>query len=88
MRQAGEIAQLFEHHPGRFVIWHLKDMDKANRELHTTMGDGSIDFKSILSLAQKAGVKHMFVEQGNNYVPDALQCVARSAQYTKLELLP
>ncbi|MBL0740815.1 sugar phosphate isomerase/epimerase family protein [Chryseolinea lacunae] len=82
------LAQLFERQPGRFVIWHLKDMDKTNPDLHTTMGDGSIDFKSILPLASKSGVKHMFVEQGNNYVPDAMQCVARSAKYTKRELLP
>lgn len=73
----------FVKQPGRYISWHIKDMDKNNRDLHTTVGDGTIDFSSILSDAKLAGVKHMFVEQGNNYVPDAISCVQRSAQYVK-----
>ena len=73
----------FVKQPGRFVSWHIKDMDKNNRDLHTTVGDGTIDFSSILSDAKLAGVKHIFVEQGNNYVPDDISCVQRSAQYVK-----
>ena len=73
----------FVMQPGRFVSWHIKDMDKHNRDLHTTVGDGTIDFSSILSDAKLAGVKHIFVEQGNNYVPDDISCVQRSAQYVK-----
>ena len=73
----------FVKQPGRFVSWHIKDMHKNNRDLHTTVGDGTIDFSSILSDAKLAGVKHIFVEQGNNYVPDDISCVQRSAQYVK-----
>jgi sugar phosphate isomerase/epimerase len=77
----------FKKQPGRFVILHLKDMDKKDRELHTVVGEGTIDFKSILKDAELAGVKHVFVEQGNNYVPNAFDCIARSAAYTKKHLL-
>jgi sugar phosphate isomerase/epimerase len=77
----------FKKQPGRFVIWHIKDMNKQNRELHEVVGDGQIDFKPIFKDAQLSGVKHMFVEQGNNYVPDAMSCVQRSADYMKKSLL-
>jgi sugar phosphate isomerase/epimerase len=77
----------FKKQPGRFVIWHIKDMNKQNRELHEVVGDGQIDFKPIFKDAQLSGVKHMFVEQGNNYVPDAMSCVQRSADYMKKNLM-
>ena len=81
-------AELFKKQPGRFVMWHIKDMDKQNRDLHTVVGDGQIDFKPIFKDYKLAGVKHMFVEQGNNYVPDSMSCVQRSAGYVKKELFP
>jgi sugar phosphate isomerase/epimerase len=72
----------FIKQPGRFVSWHLKDMDKVTRD-YEVMGEGSIDFTTIMPDAKLAGVKHMFVEQGGNFKPDALSCVARSARYVK-----
>ena len=38
---------LFKQHPGRFTMWHVKDMDKANKELNAEIGKGAIDFKAI-----------------------------------------
>jgi sugar phosphate isomerase/epimerase len=73
----------FEKYPGRFVSWHIKDMNKQDRDLHEVVGDGVIDFTVFLKDAKLAGVKHMFVEQGNNYTPDAMQNVAKSARYVK-----
>lgn len=78
-----DLPALFKKQPGRFHLWHLKDKDKSNPELHTTMGDGDIDFTKILTYAAAAGVQHMYVEQGNNYVPNDLACVERSAAFTK-----
>jgi sugar phosphate isomerase/epimerase len=77
----------FEKYPGRFPLLHFKDMDKKNRELHTVLGEGSIDFKPYLADYKLAGVKHIMVEQGNNYVPNALDCVKRSASYMKENFL-
>lgn len=78
-----DLPALFKKHPGRFPLWHLKDKDKTNPELHTTMGDGDIDFTKLLSYSSEAGAKHMYVEQGNNYIPNDMACVEKSAAYTK-----
>lgn len=55
----------FNQYPGRFPLWHVKDMDKANNELNTEVGMGSIDFNPIFKNASKAGLKFAFVEQEN-----------------------
>jgi sugar phosphate isomerase/epimerase len=73
----------FVQYPGRFPMWHLKDMSKQDRSLHEIMGEGTIDFKSILKDAELAGAEHMFIEQGNNYHPDAMDNVGKSAQYVR-----
>lgn len=80
-------VEWFKQYPGRFPLWHIKDMDRKNRELHVPVGDGVIDYKSILKDVQLAGAQHMFVEQGNNYVPDAMTCMKKSALYMKNTLL-
>ena len=77
----------FEKHPKRFPLVHFKDMDKTDRELHTVLGTGSIDFAPYVADYQIAGVKHIMVEQGNNYVPNAFDCIKRSAQFMKQKLV-
>ena len=77
----------FTQYPKRFPIWHIKDMDKKDRELHAVVGDGTIDFNTFLKDAKLAELKHIFVEQGNNYVPDAFTCVEKSAKYVKKNFL-
>jgi sugar phosphate isomerase/epimerase len=73
----------FVKYPGRFVSWHLKDMSKVDRNLHEVMGEGSINFANILKDVKLAGCEHLLVEQGNNYHPDAMENVSRSAKYVK-----
>lgn len=53
----------FSAYPGRFPLVHVKDMDSTPRHFFTEVGQGTIDFKKIFAAAQKAGVKHYFVEQ-------------------------
>jgi len=53
----------FSAYPGRFPLVHVKDMDNTPRHFFTEVGQGTIDFKKIFAAAQKAGVKHYFVEQ-------------------------
>jgi sugar phosphate isomerase/epimerase len=72
----------FEKQPGRFVLWHIKDMDKATRD-YEVMGEGSIDFTTIMPDTKLAGAKHIYVEQGGNFKPDSMSCVKRSAKYVK-----
>jgi sugar phosphate isomerase/epimerase len=54
---------MFKKHPGRFVMWHVKDMDKTEKKFFTEVGNGSIDFKRIFANAKTSGMKYFFVEQ-------------------------
>ncbi|RWY53663.1 sugar phosphate isomerase/epimerase family protein [Mucilaginibacter gilvus] len=74
---------IFKKHPGRFTFVHIKDMDKTNHELNTEIGNGTIDFKSILGQAKKAGIKHFIVEQENFTNIDPYQSIAQSSKYIK-----
>ena len=80
------LRQWFEKAPGRFVMWHVKDMHRVSRD-YTELGNGTIDFKSIWPDASLAGLKHFFVEQGGNFTHDPLKSVADSAAYVRRELL-
>jgi sugar phosphate isomerase/epimerase len=54
---------LFKKHPGRFPLWHVKDMDKTPKKDFTEVGNGVIDFKRIFAQSKTAGMKYFFVEQ-------------------------
>ena len=54
---------LFDKHPGRFPLWHVKDMEKTPERAFAPVGTGSIDFQRIFDAKDKAGMKHYFVEQ-------------------------
>lgn len=53
---------LFEENPGRFPLWHVKDMDKASGSF-TEVGTGSINFQQLFGAAKTAGLQHYFIEQ-------------------------
>jgi sugar phosphate isomerase/epimerase len=52
----------FDKYPGRFELWHVKDMSAGAGEM-TEVGNGVIDFDRIFAARKKAGLKHWFVEQ-------------------------
>lgn len=62
-KSGNDPVALFEKHPGRFPMWHVKDMDKTEKQFFTEVGNGSIDFKRIFDKAELAGMKYYFVEQ-------------------------
>lgn len=80
-------VDIFKKHPRRFKMWHVKDMDKANKKWNTEVGNGSIDFKSIFAEAKLSGVKHIYLEQETNYKPDHLGSIKTSIDYIKGTLL-
>ncbi len=51
----------FEKYPGRFKIWHVKDMDEQGR--FAPVGEGTIDFRRILDQKDLSGMKYYMVEQ-------------------------
>jgi len=78
---------LFKTHPGRFTMWHIKDIDKKNKDVNTEVGNGAVNFKSIFTGAKLAGVKHYYVEHEFNYQPDELGSIKTSFDYVNKELL-
>ncbi|MFD1467089.1 sugar phosphate isomerase/epimerase family protein [Hymenobacter caeli] len=78
--------KLIDAHPGRFPMWHVKDMEKADPEHNTEVGAGTIDFKKIFQHAKTAGLKHIFMEQ-EYFAIDAYQSITQSAAYIKKNLL-
>jgi sugar phosphate isomerase/epimerase len=78
-------AELFSKQPGRFVMWHIKDMDKVSRD-YTELGNGSIDYKVILPEASRAGLQSYFLEQGGNFASNSMQSIADSALFFKKNL--
>jgi sugar phosphate isomerase/epimerase len=78
--------QWFRRQPGRFVMWHVKDVHRTNLG-YTEVGNGTIDFTRIWPDASLAGLKHFFVEQGGNFTHDPFRSIADSAEYVKRVLL-
>lgn len=69
---------LFKLHPGRFPLWHVKDLDKTNKQ-PTEVGAGIIDFKPIFDHAAESGMKYFFVEQDG--APQPIEDVKQSYGY-------
>lgn len=55
----------FNKYPGRFKIWHVKDMDSQGR--FAPVGSGSINFATILDNKKLSGMKYYMVEQDMTY---------------------
>jgi sugar phosphate isomerase/epimerase len=76
-------VQMFREYPGRFQLFHLKDMFTREAPFFEVIKDdiapvgaGVIDFKRILAEKKTAGMKHLFVEddnQGNGKPFEALE---------------
>src|SRR6476660_7328045 len=73
-------VELFKLHPGRYPLWHVKDLDKSTM-MPAEVGTGVVDFKHIFDNAQESGMKYFFVEQ--DQAPDPVQNVTNSYNYLK-----
>jgi sugar phosphate isomerase/epimerase len=87
VRSGNDPIKLFKENPGRFTMWHVKDMDKANPALNAEVGTGSINFKPIFADAKLSGMKHFFVEHETNYKPNPIESVTASCAYIKKEII-
>jgi sugar phosphate isomerase/epimerase len=87
---------LFQKHPGRFPLVHLKDLEKIPPGAAqwktappietllpdvTDVGSGVIDWKRILSHASEAGIQHSFVEHDQPAAP--FQSLEASYKYVQ-----
>lgn len=58
-----------QKYPGRFPLWHIKDMDKSNRTWNTEVGKGSIDYGRLMAHAKTAGLQYALFEQDGHFHP-------------------
>ena len=66
----------FKRYPGRFKIWHVKDMDEQGR--FAPVGNGKIDFKRILAEKKLSGMKYYYVEQDACFNETPLEAIVIS----------
>jgi len=88
-------VEMFNKYPGRFQLFHMKDMLNKNgipfydviKDDICSVGEGVVDFKRILEAKKVAGMKYMFVEddnQGNGKPFEAIETSIRNLTETIL----
>lgn len=82
VRAKKDPLKYFKNHPGRFTMWHVKDMRKSDKTLNTEIGNGLIDFKPIFEQAKLAGLKYPLVEQ-ENFEINPFDSITKSADVMK-----
>lgn len=60
--------QLFKDNPGRFTMFHVKDMNQHDDSM-VDVGSGRIDFAAIFTQQELSGAKHYFVEHDSSAQP-------------------
>ncbi len=63
----------FKKYPGRFKIWHVKDMDDQGR--FAPVGNGNIDFSVILANKKLSGMEYYLVEQDRTFNMKPLEAI-------------
>ena len=77
---AGHSAvEYFKRYPGRFPLWHIKDMTAAGEMVD--VGDGDMDFAPIIENASVGGTRYGFVE--HDEPADSAESIRRSLAATK-----
>ena len=71
----------FEKYPGRFKLWHVKDMDEEGK--FAPVGTGKIDFSRILKEKDKSGMIYYYVEQDNTWGKQPLDVIKTSHEGLK-----
>ncbi len=69
----------FNRFPGRFPLWHLKDMDMTLKQ-STEFGHGGLDIPTMMAHQKLSGVKHIFIEQ-EEYANSPLESMQHNMAY-------
>ena len=77
--------ELIKKNPGRFALWHVKDMENTPQKRFTEVGNGVIDFKEVFKCKKKSGMQHFFVEQDVSAAP--LESIKTSIAYLKKNIV-
>ena len=71
--------------PDRFVMWHIKDMDKLTRD-YSELGNGAINYTALLPQLDKSALHFYYLEQGGNFAVNSMQSIGDSVTYFKKNL--
>lgn len=81
---AGEdISEWVQRYPNRFTSGHVKDYSGGENAESVTLGTGSIDYPSILEVAQNNGMEYLIVEQEAYAGTTPLDAARANAEYMK-----
>jgi sugar phosphate isomerase/epimerase len=69
----------FDKYPGRFPLWHLKDMDLIKKQ-STEFGKGGLDINLMLESSKKSGLLYPFIEQ-EEYAVGPLESIRADIDY-------
>jgi sugar phosphate isomerase/epimerase len=72
--------EYFNNFPGRFKLWHVKDMDNSEKKESTEVGSGILPFKEYFKLKNKAGLEYYFLEQ-EEFKMDMEKSITQSFSY-------
>ncbi|PXX26715.1 sugar phosphate isomerase/epimerase [Arenibacter sp. ARW7G5Y1] len=79
--------KLLKKYPSKFILMHLKDMEKgttknntghADVETNVVLGTGEVDIAGVVAEAKRLGIKYMFIEDECSRVVDQ---VPKSLKY-------
>jgi len=73
--------KLLLENPGRFPLFHIKDMENTPEQSFTEVGNGVIDWKKVFGLSKTAGMELFFVEQDVCKNMKPLESIAVSYKY-------
>lgn len=71
----------FTTYPGRFPLWHLKDMDLAKKH-SVEFGKGGLDIMAMLKNSKRSGLRYLFVEQ-EEYATTPIESMKYNMAYLK-----
>jgi sugar phosphate isomerase/epimerase len=69
-----------QKNPGRFELYHVKDMEDSASKTFTEVGQGTVDFERVFKVRETAGMKLFFVEQDQSKM-DRFKSIKMSFDY-------
>ncbi len=77
----GDIISYFHKYPGRYELFHVKDMgnDLEDRRDFACVGSGIMDFQKIFAESEVAGMKYPIVEHDDP--ENGMECARTSYEY-------
>jgi len=77
-------SNYFNNHPGRFKLWHIKDL--GNNGESCIVGNGQIKFRELINQAEEAGLQNIFYEQEQYAEGTPVHCAQQSYNYYRRHL--